>query len=174
MDVPYRITGSVASSILGVARTTLDIDLVADLGAENVVPLVRALEDSYYVEESAVRDAVDRKTSLNVIHLDTMLKVDLFVLKSDPYEREAFSRGRSHELGAAPECRSYPVGAPEDVILDKLVWFRAGGESSDRQWRDVLGVVEIQGETLDRAYLARWAAHLDVTDLLRQALDEVG
>ncbi len=161
-----------ASSLHGVARSTLDIDLVADLADEHVGPLASALAGSYYIEESAVRDAVQRQGSFNVIHLDTMLKVDLFVLKTGRYEREALERSQEQQLTEGPEGRHFRVGSPEDVILHKLAWYRSGGEVSNRQWRDVLGVIEVQGASLDHSYLLRWAAHLEVADLLERALAE--
>ena len=59
----------------------------------------------------------------------------------------------------------------EDTILAKLVWYRKGGEVPDRQWHDVLGVIQVQAGRLDSAYLREWAANLRVTDLLVKALD---
>jgi len=174
LGVRYLISGSVASSIHGIARSTLDIDLVADLADEHVGPLASALADSYYIEESTVRDAVRRQTSFNVIHLDTMLKIDLFVLRADRYERKALERGRDLRLEKGREGRCFRVGSPEDVILHKLAGYRSGGEVSDRHWRDVIGIIEVQGESLAGTYLRRWAAHLDVDDLVERALSASG
>ena len=85
LGVRYLIGGSVASSLHGVARSTLDVDIVAALADVHVGPLASALAASYYIDESAVRDAVRRRAAFNVIHLDSMLKVDVFVLKADPF-----------------------------------------------------------------------------------------
>lgn len=172
LGVGHLIGGSVASSVHGVARSTIDIDLVADLGDEHVRPLVSSLEESYYVEESAVREAVARRTSFNVIHLDTMLKVDVFVLRSDTYERGAFGRRREAILAEGEGSRRFPIDSPEDVILHKLSWYRSGGEVSERQWRDVIGVLQVQEASLDATYLHRWARHLGIEDLLGRAIRE--
>ncbi len=171
LGVRYLIGGSVASSLCGVARSTLDVDLVVDLADRHVGPFAASLADAYYVEESAVREAVRRRDSFNVIHLDTMMKIDVFVLRRDEYEQEAIGRGQEHRLEEGGEGRRFLVGSPEDVILHKLAWFRSSGESSGRQWRDVLGVLAIQGESLDREYLVRWATYLNIGDLLDRAFE---
>lgn len=174
LAVPYYIGGSVASSFYGDPRSTLDIDLVADLRDEHVPSLVKQLGDDYYISEDALRDAIRRRSSFNVIHFQTMLKVDIFVRKVRAYDQEAFQRVRR---AAAGEAESDPVlawASPEDIILAKLEWYRLGGGISDRQWTDILGVMKSQAPTLDLAYLHRWAPDLAVTDLLERALDDAG
>jgi hypothetical protein len=170
LGVAAYIGGSVASSASGVARSTLDVDVVADLLPEHVAPFAAALREDYYVEEEAVREAVRRRSCVNVVHFATMLKVDLFVAKRDPFDRSALARARPAALG--PEAPAFPLASAEDVALHKLLWFRMGGEVSERQWGDVLGVLRVQAGALDAAYLDRWAAVLGVTDLLRRARDE--
>jgi hypothetical protein len=153
-----------------VARSTLDVDVVADLAEEHVAPFVAALRDDYYVEEGAVREAVRRRSCANVIHLATMLKVDVFVAKREPFDRSALARARPAPLIAGgPEL---PLASPEDVVLHKLRWFRMGGEVAGRQWSDVLGVLRVQGGALDAGYLDRWAVALGVVDLLARARGE--
>ena len=93
----------------------------------------------------------------------------MFARGDDPFDREEFSRGRSEIIATDPERRAV-VKSPEDTILRKLRWYRDGGEVSDRQWVDVLGVVRAQGPRLDRAYLQRWAIQLEIADLLDRAL----
>jgi hypothetical protein len=171
LGVAWHIGGSVGSSIHGVPRSTLDVDVVADLSQDHVKGLVDELSEAYYVDEDMVRDAVRRRASFNVIHLETMLKVDVFVLKHGTYDRTAFSRAQSRELepGAV-----FPVASPEDTILNKLEWFRLGNEISERQWKDVVGVMRVQRERLDRGYLAKWAAALGLEDLLTRAYADAG
>ncbi|MGH7320003.1 MAG: hypothetical protein ACRELA_10330, partial [Candidatus Rokuibacteriota bacterium] len=174
LGVAYRLGGSVASSAHGLPRSTVDIDLVAELVPEHVAGLVARLRDSYYIEPDAVRRAIATRSSFNVIHLATMLKVDVFVPKGRPFDREAARRAAPHPLEEAPAARAFVIASPEDVILAKLEWYRAGGEVSERQWYDVLGVLRVKGPALDFAYLERWAAELDVGDLLRRARAEAG
>jgi hypothetical protein len=172
LGVPYALAGSVASTAYGLPRTTLDVDLVADLGPGQVGPLCAAAATAFYVSEDAVREAVARHRSFNLVHLATMMKVDIFVLGTDPYAREAFGRRRKVPLtGGGP---AYFLPCPEDVVLRKLEWFRKGGEVSDRQWADVLGVLRVSGSLLDDAFLDRWAPELGVSGLLDRARREAG
>ncbi len=173
LGVSYRVGGSVASSALGVARTTLDIDLVADLRATHVAPFVERLQADYYVDADMIHDAIRRRSSFNVIHLATMMKVDVFVLGARPFDRVAFARVISEPLGDDRE-RSFPLTTAEDIVIHKLDWYRRGGCVSERQWADVLGVLKLQGDALDRAHLAHWASELGVTDLLERAMAEAG
>jgi hypothetical protein len=173
LGVAYRVGGSVASSALGVARTTLDIDLVADLRAAHVAPLVERLQADYYIDGDMIQDAIRRRGSFNVIHLGTMMKIDVFVLGARPFDRAAFARFISEPLGDDRE-RSFPLTTPEDIVIHKLDWYRLGGGVSQRQWADVVGVLKLQGNALDRAHLERWASELGVADLLARAFAEAG
>ena len=173
LGVAYYVGGSVASSAYGLPRTTLDVDLVADLKHTHVAPLTEQLQAAYYVDAAMIDEAVTRRSSFNVIHLDTMLKVDVFVLKQESYDQTAFRRARA----GSPEQQPSPpfvLAQPEDVILHKLLWFRMGGEVSERQWTDVLGVLKVRGDALDLAYMQQWAGDLGVAALLQRALHEAG
>lgn len=174
LGVRYYVGGSIASSVRGAPRASIDVDVAAELGPEHVLPFVAALGEGYYVSEERVRDAVAARRSFNLIHLDTMLKIDVFVSRQRPFDRAAFDRLTSEPLDAAGTSRPHPVPRAEDVILLKLEWFRAGGEVSDRQWGDILGVSKAMGPTLDRGHLTRWAGELGVSDLLERALLESG
>ena len=174
LGVRYHVGGSVASSAQGVARATLDIDLVADLGESDVSGFARDLEKEYYLDEQTIRDAVRRRTSFNLIHLETMVKIDVFVLKTRPYDREAFGRMIADTLLEGDDARQFYLATPEDTILHKLEWFEMGNRVSQRQWHDVIGVMKVQGGTLDRVYMERWALEIGVLDLLNEAFAEAG
>jgi hypothetical protein len=174
LGVRYNVGGSIASSVRGAPRSSIDVDMAAELGPQHVRPLVASLSDGYYVSEERVQDAVTARRSFNLIHLDTMLKIDVFVSRQRPFDRAAFDRLTREPLDAAGTSRPHPVPRAEDVILLKLEWFRAGGEVSDRQWGDIVGVSKAMGPSLDRSHLARWAGELGVSDLLDRALREAG
>lgn len=171
LQIPYLLGGSLASSLHGIPRSTADADLVVDLRPEKIHPLVAALKPSFYVDEERVADAVRRRASFNAIHLSTMIKVDLFVLRDDPLSRQEMERSERIEIPGA-EGSPLPVATAEDIVLQKLAWFRLGGGVSERQWADLLGVLKVRKGTLDLSYLEGWAATLEVGDLLKRALDE--
>ncbi len=118
-----------------------------------------------------MEDAIRRSASFNVIHLETAFKVDVFVARARPFDRAQLSRRQRYQVSEEPERHAY-LASPEDTILAKLEWYRMGGESSLRQWRDVLGVLRVQSGRLDVDHLRHMAATLDVTDLLDRALEE--
>ena len=173
LGVPYLIGGSLASAVHGVARSTVDVDMVADLRTHHVEGLALALAEAFYLNPEAIHDAIHRRTSFNLIHLDSMFKVDVFVHRGRPFDRLQFERRQSQVIATDPQRTAY-VASVEDTVLAKLEWYRLGGETSDRQWRDVLGVLKVQGQRLDHAYLRRWANALGLADLLEVALTEAG
>jgi len=173
LGVPYLLGGSMASSVHGMLRATLDADLVVDMRPEQVDSFVQALAGAFYVDDAMIHDAITRRTSFNVIHLQSMFKVDLFILKRRRYDVAQFERRAAQTIDLDPQ-RTIFVATPEDVILAKLEWYRLGNEVSERQWSDVLGVLKVQADALDLAYLRYWAAQLDVADLLERALETAG
>jgi hypothetical protein len=171
LGAPYVLGGSLASSLLGEPRSTADIDLALALPEDAVDELVRALEPAFFVDAEAARVALRRRSHFNVLHRETMLKIDLFVLGDAAFDREQLDRRRRVAVSpGSPQLVA--VSSPEDLVLRKLAWYRAGGHSSDRQWRDVLGVLKVQRGRLDLAHLRRWAGVLGVDELLERALGE--
>lgn len=174
LDVPYYIGGSVASTVWSFARTTNDADIIAFLHPTHVAPFVAAVTaQDYYADEEAIHEAIRRRGSFNLFYQPTMFKVDIFVPAPRPFDESTQARARLI-WADDPPTQPLRLASPEDVVVQKLVWYRMGGEVSERQWLDVLGVLKTQAADLDQAYLEHWAARLGVADLLARALGEAG
>jgi len=170
-DVRYLVGGSIASSISGEPRSTLDIDLVVAITEADVQPFFEALGPGFYADAESLRRAIRERSSANLIHYATSMKVDLFVVGATPLDGEQMRRRERVRISTDPDRYLY-VYTPEDILLQKLRWYRLGNEVSDRQWRDVLGIILVQDNRLDQAYLRRGADVLGVSDLLERALGE--
>jgi hypothetical protein len=172
LGVLSYVGGSVASSVAGVARATLDVNLVAALHVEHAEPFATALAQHYYVDVEMIQHAIRHHGSFNVIHLASMFKVDVFGPEDTPFARANMHRRIALEI---PEVgRTLYFCSPEDIVLHKLLWYRAGSGVSDCQWYDLQGVLRLQAQELDLAYLQHWASELGITPLLHRALEEAG
>lgn len=169
LGIEYQVGGSLASSVHGVPRSSLDIDVLAALPAEKVSALVERIEDTYYVSKTRAASAVERESSFNVIHLATMFKVDIFIARSQKFRRSSLQRRKLELLGKE---QSFFLTSAEDIVLHKLDWYRSGGGVSNQQWQDVVGVLRVQGDELDFEYLRKWARELEVRELFEAALSE--
>lgn len=173
LGIQYYIGGSVASSSFGKARSTLDVDIVAVITIASVNKLVEEIKEIYYVSSSDIFEAIKNESSFNIIHLETILKVDIFVLKSREYDQQAFNRKQKNYLDSEEKGTPFFLAAPEDIILNKLEWYRAGGEVSERQMDDVVGVLKVQKDKINKDYLLKWATVLGIKDLLEKAFREI-
>lgn len=173
LGIDYYIGGSVASSAYGIARATMDVDLVADVKMSQVDHLVKALETDYYIDAKMIREAIHKRISFNLIPLATMIKIVVFIVRQQPYDSEAFARRRSDTLDEESHRKFY-LSSAEDIILSKLRWYQQGGSVSEQQWKDVLGVLKVQADKLDLEYLKFWASRLNLSALLNRSFDDAG
>ena len=173
LGIPYLIGGSLASTLYGMVRTTQDSDIIAQMRPEHVRSFVSALEADFYMDQEIIAESIQHNSSFNIIHRDTMFKVDVFIPSPRPFLRSQLSRAQKQTFMFETQMTA-KFASPEDIILSKLEWYRMGGEVSDRQWRDVLGVLKTRTGELDLGYLRDWAKELKVSDLLERALKDAG
>jgi hypothetical protein len=169
-EIPYYVGGSLASSLWGEPRYSENLDLVIVLLPDRVPNLIEALMPQFYISEVAISDAVSgRCSSFNAISLASAEKIDLFVSQADDFSLSKLERRISYELPTGDRIWVY---SPEDIILQKLVWGQ--GDRSEKQWRDVLGVIKVQGSKLDFNYLRQWAEKLNIIEYLDRSLVAAG
>jgi hypothetical protein len=168
--IRYLVGGSLASSLSGEPRSTLDVDLVVSITEQDVGKFVDRLGDEFYADADALRRAIRDKSSTNIIHYATSMKVDLFVVGGSVLDEQQMNRRHRVQVANDPDRHLY-FYTPEDILLQKLSWYRTGNEVSDRQWRDILGIVLVQSR-LDEQYLRDGAKRLGVVELLDRAMLE--
>ncbi len=169
LEIPYLTGGSIASSILGIPRATQDIDLVIDLPSAKIPAFVKAMQKEFYIDSERVTQAIQQTASFNAVHFETVQKIDFFIQRKDDYALEEMQRRFPVAVDESEKQKIF-IASPEDVILQKLVWYKMGSRISERQWRDALGVIKVQGGRLDRNYLLLWAEKLAIADLVNEAL----
>jgi len=167
LAVPYAVVGSVASSARGSYRATEDIDLLARISARQAGQLAVALGKDWYADADQIRDAVSSGRAFNVIYIPFSQKVDVFPVKDD-FSLAQLEHATKLALPALGNGVEYPVSSSEDIVLAKLQWYRAGGETSERQWTDILRVIAAT-PNMDWAYVESWAPRLGVAALLARA-----
>lgn len=166
--VPYAIGGSTASTFHGEPRSTMDVDVIVHCTALTTDSLAAHLALDFLVDSGLLREAARRWKMANVIHAQSMTKVDLYFREASGFD--AVQVARAVAVSLSPDSpQLVRLVSAEDIVLQKLRWFREGGEVSDRQWRDVLGVLETQAGRLDETHLDVWAERLGISDLLARA-----
>ena len=168
LGLPFTIVGSMASSARGIPRATMDIDIVVRIGPFHAERLAVALGAEWYVEPAQIRDAIQAGRAFNVIHMRSGWKVDFFPAHSEFHASE-MQRATMEPVVIEGDEVSCPVSPAEDTLLAKRRWYRDGGETSDRQWGDITGLIGANPD-LDLEYVRPWASRLGVSDLLARAL----
>jgi hypothetical protein len=166
--IPYMVAGSLTSNAFGHPRTTNDVDIVIDPTIEQAEKLISLIGDNFYADLTSAKEAVERRSMFNIIDFATGYKADLVIRKDRPFSSSEFDRRQRNVIAETDVW----AATPEDTILAKLEWARIG--DSERQYRDAFNIAAIEQESLDQAYLHKWAVELGVDDLLARLLEEAG
>lgn len=172
LNIAYAVVGSVAGLTHGFSRFTMDIDIVAFITEDVVTRFTARLQADYYVDEVSILDAIRHRQSFNLICNANGFRIDVFVPARDAWQKEVMRRREPEAMDE--EQSAFYVQSAEDLALSKLRWYRMTNETSERQWKDALGVLKMQCFDMDIDYLERWAREIGVADLLDRALDEAG
>jgi hypothetical protein len=169
LEIPHYITGGVAAATYGEPRTTRDLDIVIALSLNQLDPMVQRLENEGFYVPGVEDIRSGQLKTLGITHQETIARADLMLAGTGAFDQAQFNRRRVIEI---PSRGTLYLASPEDIILNKLRW---GEQSqSEKQWRDVLGILKVQGQTLDFNYLAQQAEVLKLTSMLIQAMTEAG
>lgn len=172
LEIEYLVGGSFASSAWGNPRQTRDLDVVLRLTMADADRLVRQFGDAFVVSQASIVEALESRepyARFQMLHEEELFKVDGFVFDGSPFSKSEFARKRKITL--APGLEAWCAG-PEDIVLRKLAWYELGNRVSDRQWNDIVQVIQVQGEALDRGYILEWARSLGLTELANEAFAE--
>lgn len=170
--INYFIGGSIASSAYGIARATLDVDMIVQLKQIQADILVEKLSSEYYIDAEMITNAIKDKSSFNIIHLESMLKMAFFISQDLAFDLKSFERKTQNNLDESDESIKIYLSSAEDIILSKLNWFNLSNQTSEKQWQDIMGVIKVQKNNLDKEYLKHWAIQLDLFSLLQKAFEQ--
>ena len=166
--IQYMIAGSFASNVHGVPRTTQDADVIIEADLDELLGFINMLGSDFYADSDVAKEAFAGNRMMNIIHMPTGFKIDLVLRKERPFSKEEFQRREKIEFLGQPRW----FASAEDIILAKLEWSKMG--QSERQFGDAVSVAKVQRDTLDSAYLRKWAQELGVDDLLEELFSLVG
>jgi hypothetical protein len=169
LGIRYVLGGSLASTTFGEPRTTLDVDLAADIHIEQADELLDLLCADFIVDPEWIKSEIRCRGSFQALHKESMLRIDVFVPEWQGFDLWKWEQRRQIVVDPLTTA-SIDVTSPEAIVLQKLLWFRKGGEVSERQWRDVIGVLKAQSKALDVPAMKQWGQKLGIDDLLHQAL----
>ena len=169
LDIPYFVTGSMATIAYGEPRFTRDIDVVVRLEKQDIGRLRSEFpEEEFYLSPEAAGEAIEHSGQFNILHPGSGLKIDPMVAGSGEFDACRFSRLRKLQIGPSSEAA---FASPEDVIIKKLEYYRQG--ESDKHLRDIAGVVKVMGDALDRGYIESWSRLLNLESLWEKVVERV-
>ena len=171
LGIGYGVGGSLASSLYGKVRFTQDADLMVEPFMAKAEQFHEKVKSDFYINKATMYEALESKGSFNVIHTQSVFKIDIFVQPESQYESGLLKRSRRQPLSDSVE-EDFSCLSPEDVVILKLRWYKDGGSVSERQWLDVLGVLCVQADSLDYDYLSSWAQKLGLDELLKRAIGD--
>ena len=171
LRIPYLVTGSVAAMAYGEPRLTNDIDIVAAVAEKHIENLLKAFPaGEFYISEEMIREAIHRYGQFNIIHPVSGIKIDVILKQDTPFDNSRF--GRLHRIYPA-ESYQANFAAPEDVIIKKMEYYKAGG--SEKHLRDIAGILKISGEMVDINFITEWARRLgllEIWDAIQERLNQ--
>lgn len=173
LHLPYLVGGSFATSIFGNRRSTNDLDLVLEISEFDIDDFVSSFSGEFMVSRASIADAIasdDPYSGFQITHTEKLFRIDVFIRQYEEFNNIEFDTAREVEI--VPGILS-PVCSPECIVLRKLMWFEMGGRVSDRQFNDVVGVLEVQKGRLDEPFMRSWATRLGVAESLGLALSDV-
>jgi hypothetical protein len=169
LNIPYLVTGSVASMAYGEPRLTNDIDIVAGIEDRHITGLIEEFQsDEFYISDSMIKEAIFRHGQFNIIHPSSGLKIDVMIKKNTSFDHSRFSRKKRLVPSESYEA---DFAAPEDVIIKKMEYYREGG--SEKHLRDITGILKISSESVDIDYISEWADRLGLEDIWKLVQDRV-
>lgn len=169
LQIPYLVTGAIASMAYGEPRLTNDIDIVAAIEEQHIKGLISAFPpDDFYISEDMIRDAIHYHGQFNIIHPASGLKVDVIIKQNTPFDNSRFRR-----IKRIQPAESYQANfaAPEDVIIKKMEYYKKG--CSDKHLRDITGILKVSGHDVDREYIITWAKNLGLMKIWKAVEDRV-
>jgi hypothetical protein len=168
LNIPYFITGAIASIAYGEPRLTNDIDVVAEMNEAHVPKFIACFPaEEFYLDEDSIRTAIRQKQQFNIIHPASGLKIDIMISKGDDFDQSRFARKK--RLRPIEEAEAN-FSSPEDLIIIKLAYYKEG--SSEKHIRDVLGILKISAKIIDFDYLSYWVKRLNLKSVWEAVLEK--
>lgn len=159
LGFPYMLTGGMVVLFYGKPRTTHDIDIVVEISENNISEIINSFKEEFYVSEEGIKEALSHRTMFNIIHPETGVKIDFWMLKDVEYDKVVFQRRVKKEIFG----KEVYISTPEDTIIRKLLWYKES--DIDKHFNDALGIFQIQHENLDYDYIDKWTKELKVSDI---------